>query len=515
MFSADVIIIGSGPAGVSAAWPLVEAGVRVLMLDASDDRALPIPPPQESMSAWRRDPDRWRHELGRSGPLASALRSPKFATPLSQATLTGFTETAGLTTTDFFAVGSLVSGGLSRIWGAVATEFSVDELAGWGEERDEMMVAYSRVRERMGVSVPPLLTPPIQRLLHRHNQANDGTITLAPASNAVLTDTRSGREPCNACGSCLLGCGRGSIYQSAQEITDLAQFSNFSYRPGLLVTNLAGTTGAHVVEARHPGETLRFVAPIVILAAGALMTSKLALRRLGMTGQPVRLESNPVGGTAFLIPGLVGSSPPNRSFALGQLFYTLEPETDVEIAGVFYGADTLPLTAIADRIPLTRPAAMRLARALMPAMVLATAYLPGRFSNNSLMIEEDGADGRILIQGGHLRESDALLRCGFDLLGRHVRGLGGWRLPAATHLLEPGSDAHPGATLAMGKEGPAATDWSGELVSLGGLYVVDGASLPSLSARHPTLTIMANADRIGRNLAGRIATTPKVVTHAF
>jgi choline dehydrogenase-like flavoprotein len=153
---------------------------------------------------------------------------------------------------------------------------------------------------------------------------------------------------------------------------------------------------------------------------------------------------------------------------------------------------------------------MRIARALMPALVMATGYLPGRFSDNSLTLEDDGADGRLIIQGRHAPRTEVLLNRGFHLLGKQVRRLGGWRLPFATQRLEPGSDAHTGATLAMGSKGPAATDEMGRVVGLGGLYVADGASLPRLSARHPTLTIMANADRIGRALARRIVSKPEV-----
>ena len=56
---ADVIIVGSGPAGVSAAWPLVEAGLGVLMLDASN-ALLPASPPHATLANWRADPERWR-----------------------------------------------------------------------------------------------------------------------------------------------------------------------------------------------------------------------------------------------------------------------------------------------------------------------------------------------------------------------------------------------------------------------------------------------------------------------
>ncbi len=30
---ADILVVGSGPSGVSVAWPLVKSGLRVLMLD--------------------------------------------------------------------------------------------------------------------------------------------------------------------------------------------------------------------------------------------------------------------------------------------------------------------------------------------------------------------------------------------------------------------------------------------------------------------------------------------------
>src|SRR5262249_41374384 len=45
---AEFIVIGSGPAGVSAALPLAEAGRRVIMLDGGDDRSA------QPTAAWER-----------------------------------------------------------------------------------------------------------------------------------------------------------------------------------------------------------------------------------------------------------------------------------------------------------------------------------------------------------------------------------------------------------------------------------------------------------------------------
>lgn len=512
----EVIVVGSGPAGISAAWPLVEAGIGVLMMDASDGMQLPLPPAQDSLEHWKQDPERWRHELGLDGSIETTARSPKFATPLSRATLAGFASATGVETDNYFAVGSLAAGGLSRIWGALVAEWSPDELEPWGEQRDEMAAAYARVRARIGTSAPPLLSPAIERIRYSRQSSHASDVfTLELADNAVLDRPREGREACNACGLCLMGCGRESIYHGAQELDALKRRANFTYWSGALVTRLSRSGTDHRVHIRSAGGMMHVDAPAVLLAAGTLTTTKLVLGRLGLQNHPLRLESNPVGGTAFLIPGLVGSPPPRRSFGLGQLFYTLRPRPGVEMAGIFYGADTLPLSTIADRLPFTRPAALRFARALMPALALATGYLPGRFSENSVTLEDDGAEGCLVVRGHSRTDADALLRDGFKILGREVRRLGGWQMPLATQLLGPGSDAHPGATLPMGGAGPAATDYQGEVAGLPGLYVVDGSGLPALSARHPTLTIMANADRIGRALARSMAFKSSVAAHAL
>jgi choline dehydrogenase-like flavoprotein len=55
------------------------------------------------------------------------------------------------------------------------------------------------------------------------------------------------------------------------------------------------------------------------------------------------------------------------------------------------------------------------------------------------------------------------------------------------------------------RPGPMQTSTSGEVHGLPGVHVVDGSTLPVLPAKSHTLTLMANADRIGRLIAARQA----------
>src|SRR5580692_1855325 len=98
-----VVIVGSGPAGVSVAWPLVEAGIEVLMLDGDDGSAIPVPP-DDTIGALMRGPNFARVMYGDVPPVPGPIRdrSPKMATPQSLAVTARFREQLGLATKGFF-----------------------------------------------------------------------------------------------------------------------------------------------------------------------------------------------------------------------------------------------------------------------------------------------------------------------------------------------------------------------------------------------------------------------------
>jgi choline dehydrogenase-like flavoprotein len=75
-------------------------------------------------------------------------------------------------------------------------------------------------------------------------------------------------------------------------------------------------------------------------------------------------------------------------------------------------------------------------------------------------------------------------------------------LPGSFTVGRPGGDIHYSGTFPMRKS-PSLGETSqlGEVKELEGIFVVDGACLPTLSEKSHTLTIMANADRIGKQIA--------------
>jgi len=496
----DVIVVGSGPAGVSAAWPLVLAGVRVLMVDGSrvDE------PGSASRETWK-----LRFGDGYRGLELDSNVSPKLATPAAHDVRDGYEARLALDTRNFLAVGSLARGGLSRIWGALAEPFAADEFARFPFNADALAVSYSAVQRRIGVSggadsdADALTSPAARKLYGRYrNRRTPRGFALHPACNAVLAEAHEGRAGCNRCGECLYGCARGAIYDSALEIPALRRFVNFSYAPDHFVRSLGDDAGRPFVEVETGGARSKIFARAVMLAAGCISTTALALRRVGHVARPVRLLSNPTAATAYVSPFLIGADRPQSAFSLGQLFFRLDTRRG-RAAGVIYGADALPADLFAARLPFSRPFALRAAQALAPALLVATCYAPGALRRNELTVHLDGDQPRISIAGEQTDDGRAALTEALAVLRRNFLMLGVLPVPGSTSFLPPGADVHYAGTLPMGGDTPTSTTIFGEFPAARGVFVVDGASLPDLPATHPTLTIMANADRIGKEVVRR------------
>jgi choline dehydrogenase-like flavoprotein len=308
------------------------------------------------------------------------------------------------------------------------------------------------------------------------------------------------------CGLCLWGCRHGSIYNSGFDVAGLRRRPNFAFEAGALVRRIEPSADGHVLRVESRGGVRVVRAARVVLAAGALATTALVFDRLGQLDRPAPLLDNPVAAVAFAVPGMVGRDLPEECFSLAQIFFQV-PIGDGDAAGALYSADGLPLDVFARRMPFTRPAALRLARLLAPALVLGTCYLPSHYSRNTIAVGWTGDRHRLTITGEVTAAARTALNDVRRRLGAGLRRLGALPLPGGFAVARPGSDAHYAGTVPMRREGDAfgapGCGPDGQVRGAAGLFVADGAALPALPARHCTLTIMANADRIGRALVAR------------
>lgn len=515
----DVIIIGSGPAGVSAAFPLVDAGLRVLMVDGGKNARL-VPPAGQFL-------DIRRHDFGQSdwmiGQNFYALRqadavSPKLRVPTHATVFEGFEAANRIVADNFVAVGSLAPGGLSNAWGCGVARMTDNELAKFPVIPSEIRASYEAVARRIGVSggygddLSDLFglddwshaPVPIDKLqgsiLASYPGCRDvlqqNGFRLGRARLAVLTSPHAGRQTCNLCGTCLWGCERRALYSATYDLQQLQSRPGFHYRPGFLVERIVPKGDAVAIEGLGGDGAGALHARRVFLAAGTLASTRLALQSINYRN-PVSMQSCPTAAFMLWLPRYLGCRQ-EAAFGLGQLSFSINLDADIQGFGSLFNTTGIPVSEFARHIPLGKRYGIDLLAKLLTSCVVGNLFLPGTLSDISLRL---GENEQLVIQGGYRDEVEILMVEAHRKLRKNFMRLGALLMPMSFKVGRPGSDIHYAASLPMSAEPVLGqTDQYGELVGGAGIYVVDGASLSCLPAKSHTLTIMANADRIAKKV---------------
>ena len=517
---ADIIVVGSGPAGVSLAFPLVAAGLRVLLVDGGRSASSP-PIAAAFLAARAADPAQWKWMLGSDYYALRRLDalSPKMRVPAHAQAFADFAQVNHIRASDAYAaIGSLAKGGLSNAWGCGVARLSHDELRAFPVDVNEMDTSYGHVSRRVGLSGacddeladyfgldawadPPIEADALQAsLLERYRRLQPGTagsVRLGRSRVAVLSRAREARGACDLSGNCLWGCQQGALYCAEQDLRRLMRHPNFTYRPGFVVEHVGWAGSVRCVDGYGHDGPEKITAHKVALAAGTLATTRLALLADGLT-DPVALQSCPVSAFMLWVPRHLGAAK-GPGFGLGQLSYVVDCAPGVRGFGSLFSTNGIPVAEFARFTPLPLPYGVDALRALLSSCVAGNLALPGNLTQASVRLEKDNA---LAVDGRYDESVPALIRSAASQLRGVMRRLGAWIMPGSFRPGTPGADIHYAATLPMrASPGIGQTDRLGELTRQRDLQIVDGACLPILTDKSHTLTIMANADRIARALS--------------
>src|SRR5262249_9504890 len=320
----DVVIVGSGAAGGTAAWVLVQAGLRVAMLDAGPMRKHMVDFPYHKQFPFE-DPYR-----GFKTPLD---HSEEFKNKYS---LTGSTPDEPYTTPEkmpyeWFRARNV--GGRTMFWGRFANRFNeadfkmrsrdgagldwpleYKDLAPYSAEA-EFFVASCGAKDNLpdlpdsDHSLPSVALKCPDHLLKKA-AAKVGIRAIA-ARRAHLTQKYNGYAPCHYCGECPDGCETHSFYNSAfRQVKPLLDKypKTFTMIPNAMahkinVDSKGLASGVSYID-RTTGQTREVKAKRVIAACGTLETTRLLLlsgiaNSSGMIGKNF-VEHLDVGAQAFL-----------------------------------------------------------------------------------------------------------------------------------------------------------------------------------------------------------------------
>ena len=530
----DAVVVGSGPSAVHAAWPLVMAGHRVEMLDVGsrDEVYAPLIPDGSFTQIRRSDEGQHRYFLGdrfEGVPSGSARVGAQLTPPRAYVNR----DVAALTpveSANFTGMESLAMGGLGAAWGAGVGRFTEGDLAGLPIGLADLAPHYSAVEARIGVSgddddlteslglhqsmMPalPVDTVPariLERYRENRSRCLDSGFRLGVTRLAACSREWKGRGPHRLDDLDFWSDKARAVYRPVWTLNELIARPNFSYRPGLLVHRFHESSGRVTVYCRRPdGGEEQFEARALVLGAGVFGTARIVLRSLGLYHRPVPYVCNPYTYAPCLNPGMIGRDVADARHSLSQLTATfLPPGTGwPEMHVSIYSYRSLLTFKLMKESPLSAPSSLRLMRALMPLLTILGMHHadePAEGKRVILLPAAAGTPERLAITHQQAVAVSERIEQQERRLFRRMRSLGSF--PLKRIRPGPGSSIHYAGTFPMSASpGELQTTPEGRLAGTGQVYLADGSLLDRLPAKGPTLTFMANADRIGTLLAARL-----------
>lgn len=513
MSNKNICVIGSGPAGVSAAKALIDRGKHVVMLDYG--RQLETWRKNNLQHMARTSPQHWRQKdietlkgninISSKGVDEKKIFGSNFANnpvdcfPVSNSNC------------QFYL--SFAKGGLSNLWGRGVLPLSETDLEEWPLTKTELQDSYRRIMHFMPLSghrdrleeIFPLYTESPQKYslsnqnqkllknLNKHEKSLNkagiyfGTTRLAAEMNA-----------CRYCGLCLYGCPYGLLYSSDQTVDQLLKTGHLTYRPGLVVHRLESHEGKVRIHAfKETGKQQVIHASRVYLAAGAIASTGIVLRSLGLYDRTVPVKCSDLYYAPAFTPWCEWGAWNENLISLSQLMLEIFDKnlSKHQISVHLHGYNDLFLDMLKNKLGPLNKLKEPFFRSILGRLYVLFCFL---HSDHSSILECGlKPDGNLSVFGRENPESYKIYRKLRGKLYKKAGRTGIMLLPFYKKKRLPGTSMHFGGSFPMRTNpGSLQTDTLGRIEGLDSVHLVDASVFPTIPAGSYTLTIMANAYRI-------------------
>ena len=521
MSDPSIYIIGSGPASIACAQALIGDGYPVVILDAGLELEAEQ---QQAVAALLASPN-W--DEAALAPLKAGAHATVNGIPVKKLfgsdypyreVLEHLSVQVDQVATHFI---SFAQGGASNVWGAAVLPYRAEDIADWPITAAELAPYYPAVFEFVPLAAArddllemfPLhsdtyqpLTPSwqakqlLQHLNKHRAQLREKGFTYGASRLAVQAQPREEQKGCIYCGLCMYGCPHHAIYSAAQTLGHMVQKKQVRYVKNVVVDCVeeAGETVRIHAHDRLSGAPHTFAATRVFLGCGVIPTAKILLKSLQQPSATLTMRDS----LYFLLP-LVGwhsasSSSRVHLHTLAQVFIEIMDQAlgNYPVHCQLYTYNELYVQAMKDVLGKAYPFLKYPAHLLLDRLMVLQGYLHSDLSETA----EISLQGETLaVQRKENPVAAQTVRKVVKKLYRNALSLGFVPLSPLLKIGNPGHGTHSGGTFPM-RHNPEnfETDIYGRPVGLRRVHIVDASVLPSIPSTTITLTVMANAYRIGK-----------------
>ena len=407
-------------------------------------------------------------------------------------------------------------GGFGNVWGAAVLPYADNDLAGWPVGISDLRASYRNLSEYMKLSGAdddlrgqfPMDSNTFGKL-NKSEQANRLINFLKNKKNRlaaagivsgrarVAVNSSGDEHTCRYCGSCLDGCVYGSIFNPRHCWEELKRESCVIHKRFYAVefTEESGHVRVRAVNLED-GSPVEFMAKRLFLGMGAIASTRLVARSLGIVNQPIVLKDSQY----FFFPmlSLRKAHDITIQFTLAELFVEI---LNQKISPHFvhfqvYGINNIFKDALRKMLPgflRTR----EITNAIEKRFYLIQGFLHSSDSGHLVMTLDspNGDKDRVNIRGVNNPRSVSVARNAQRLLRRALLPFG-LVPPFYLKTVPLGRSFHIGGSFPMGARSSFSSDLMGRPAGLKRVHLVDASTFPTIPATTITYTIMANSDRI-------------------
>lgn len=522
----DYIVVGSGCTGAMAAQTLVEAGVKVSMLDigVSDTKYASIIPDKDYLDIRKNESQQYRYFVGdeAEGISWGKVKTGEHLTPPRKHIMQLVEKYLPVESDSFSPMESLSYGGLGNGWGLGCCEFSKPEMDAAGLNFEHMQKAYTTVSARIGISgskddaspytigelnnyqAAPEMDRNFSMLFKKYNgrknKFNSNGFYLGRPALALLTENLDGRKKYAYRDMDFYSDKDKSAYRPWITTDELRKKNNFNYIGNRLVLSFKEQTDFTEVHCINTENNIpeTFRCKKLILAPGVLGTARIVLRSFNRENIKLPLLCNPYAYIPCIQPAMMGKAAEQKKMGFAQLSLFHDPgknNFDVAMASI-YSYQSLMLFRIIKEAPLNFRDAHLIMRYLMSGFIIMGIHHPEKRGHQKTieLINDPGSLTSDKLKATYIlsEEEKEKINSREKKYVRAIRKIGAY----AIKRINPGngSSIHYAGTLPFSNSNEDYTlKPNGLLNGTKNIFVADGSGFNYLPAKGLTFSLMANA----------------------
>ena len=492
------IVVGSGPSGVSCAKGLLDNKKKVLMLDVGLEIEKKKKEKKKELINLNNKSNFYEEWVKNFKPINHNIFKQIYSSSFAYANKKEFflNNPKGLNFT-----GSYALGGLSNVWGAASLPYEENDFLTWPINLNDLKPYYKKIQNIINVNENIKMSNQgeeiLKNLKRKKKYLNKKNFFFNRSKIAV-------NNSCILCGLCMYGCPYDYIYNTNQTLKTFKRNKKFKYINGLKVVKFKENGKNVIVYAKKISnkKILKFYGKSLFIGSGPLSTAKIVLNSINYKKNLI-LKQNQI----FYIPFLMEKSikNPNMKNTLSQLFCEINDKnvSDYNIHLQFYTFDNYILNLIESKlIPFSYFFLLKkIIRKLYNKLIISFVYLHSNLSpkiilkpikkNNEIYFET------ILKKSNY---SKIYLKKILNKLNELKPYTKLKPLNFFSKIGYPGESNHIGGIFPMSNKNEfLKTNKLGGLNNSKKIFIIDSSNFPDIPSKTITLTIMANAYRIGCN----------------